>query len=226
LLLFQINTIGYAKEYQVGSFFIPELIVDKDKGTLVELYNEIVKRIKENKFQLTIYPPKRAKKMFYNGELDILFPIIQPDKNYPKSDSVYEKKTYIFVMNTVHLIKTTDQLKGKTIGLVAGFKYDEKITNLPDVKYEIIPDNDITGMKMLSLGRLDAFITEEKSGLKAIKSAGITNIQYAPENPVEINNAYFIFQQNNEGELLSRRFSEIIIKLKQEGIYKKIFPED
>ncbi len=87
----------------------------------------------------------------------------------------------------------------------------------------MIPDNDITGMKMLSLGRLDAFIAEEKSGLKAIKSAEITNIQYDPENSVENNSAYFIFQQNSEGELLSRRFSEIIIKLKQEDIYKKIF---
>ncbi len=121
LLLFGINNISYAKEYQVGSFFIPELIVDKDKGTLVELYNEIVKRIKEDKFQLTLYPPKRAKKMFYNGELDILFPIIQPDGNYPKSESVYEKKCYIFVLNTKPLINTMEQLKGKTVG--PGFRF-------------------------------------------------------------------------------------------------------
>lgn len=224
LMFFGTANVCFGKEIKAGSFPIPMLVIDKDKGAFIELYNKITERIKELDFGITIYSPKKAKEMFYKGELDIIFPIVMPDKKYPKSEPIYEKKCFIFsLIKTKPALSEMSHLAGKSVALVIGFKYSEEISNDKDVGRYLFVADDISGMKMLSSGKVDAFVAEEKSGIDAIKQVGLENIRYNPVKPVTDDNVFIIFQSNPEGEKLSKRFTKILRKLKQEGVYGRIF---
>ena len=72
-------------------------------------------------------------------------------------------------------------------------------------------------------GNIDAFVVEEKSGLKAFLDAGfIDEIQYDRHAPLSKIDVYFAFQNNEEGKKLSLTISNILREMKQDGTFERI----
>lgn len=77
-------------------------------------------------------------------------------------------------------------------------------------------------MKKLSVGRVDAFVCEETSGLKAMKLSGYENVTYDPSVSIYTQRSYFAFQPDETGKRLAEEFSGAIREMKKDGTLQKI----
>jgi ABC-type amino acid transport substrate-binding protein len=84
-------------------------------------------------------------------------------------------------------------------------------------------DTDYANLRKLIAGRLDAFILDEKTGIRALEANGLTQqVQYDAKRPVFRQEVYYAFQNNAEGKALAERFSVALERLKRDGRYQKI----
>jgi polar amino acid transport system substrate-binding protein len=211
-----------AKTYKMGAFPIPLLIEDRNRGVFVELFQEVAKRTGES-FEFEVYPAQRTKKMFTDGEIDGIFPALDKsiEGKYVESAPFYSKNEVAFVREGVPYIEDATQLEGKTVGVTKGYTYGAGITSNPKITLDYA-DSDVVNMRKLSKGRLDAFVVEEKSGLKALKESGVTNVVYNPEKPLSARRTFFAFQDTAEGRALAGKFTQALAEMKKDGSFEQI----
>ena len=222
VLAFGMTEGGAAKTYKIGAFPIPLMVEDQDHGVFVELFKEVARRTGEN-FELEVYPTNRTLKLFQDGQLDGFFPGLDltAGEKSAKSSIFYRKSDFIFVREGTSFIYAIARLEGKKVGLTTGYPYSEELTSHPKITFEYA-DSDVINMSKLSKGRIDAFVVEEKSGLKALKESGATNIVYNPEKPLSEMRVFFAFQGNEEGQALADKFSKAIAEMEKDGTFEKI----
>ena len=211
-----------AKTYKMGAFPIPLLIEDQNQGVFVELFKEVAKRTGES-FEFVVYPTQRTRKLFAERELDGMFPGLEQsmEGKYARSTVFYSKNEVVFVRAGTALITEVAQLEGKKVGLTKGYTYGAGITSNPKITLEYA-DSDVVNMNKLSKERIDAFVVEEKSGLKALKDTGVTNVVYDPTKPLSAREVFFAFQDTEEGRVLADKFSKALEEMKKDGTFEKI----
>lgn len=210
------------KSYTMGSFPIPLMVEDHEHGVFVELFHEVVKRIGEP-IALEVYPTQRTQKLFTEGSIIGFFPASDKSagEKVAKSRPFYSKKNVIFVRQDDPYITEVDQLKGKMVGLTKGYTYGPEITEDPDIAVEYA-DSDVLNMRKLSKGRLDAFIVEEQSGLKAVEESGVSDVVYDPQKPLSSITIFFAFQDTEEGRVLAEKFSTALLAMEADGSFDEI----
>jgi polar amino acid transport system substrate-binding protein len=213
---------GAAKTYKMAAFPIPLMVVDNQQGVFIDLFREVAKRTGEN-FELEVYPTNRVLKLFQDGHIDGFFPglDIMTGDQAAKSDIFYNKTDFAFVKQGTPVFEKISQFEGKTIGLTTGYPYSAELLNDPKITLEYA-ENDVINMRKLSKGRIDAFIVEEKSGLKAREESGVTDVVYDPQKPLYAIRVFFAFQGTDEGWALAKKFSSALEKMKQDGTFEKI----
>lgn len=77
-------------------------------------------------------------------------------------------------------------------------------------------------MKKLGMGRIDAFVVEEKSGLKALKDSGQSNIEYDPKTPLSKQDVYYACTDTPEGKALAGKISGALGQLQSNGRFGEI----
>jgi polar amino acid transport system substrate-binding protein len=207
------------------------MVESEDAGVFIELLKEIEKRIGKN-FAVQILPPKRAHKYFQEGQLIGIFPSVFPcfakktgadtpcSIEAANSAPFYMKREFIFFRKQVPYMNIKD-LQGKRVGLTLGYTYTDELLKNPNISFEYAR-GDVNNIMKLSLGRIDAFVVEEFSGIKAVQISGAENIAYNRDAPLYSRKVYFSFQPSESGRILQKRFSDAIKEIKKDGTLKKI----
>jgi polar amino acid transport system substrate-binding protein len=130
------------------------------------------------------------------------------------------KQDFGFVTNDKTAPVDVSELKNQKVGLTSGYPYALSVT-AASTKIQFAKD-DVANMKKLSLGRIDVFVVEEQSGLKALKDSGATNITYAKGKPLSEQDVYFAFQNNDKGKAYAKAFTEALNSMKADGTFAKI----
>ncbi|EPJ50436.1 MAG: hypothetical protein OFPI_20190 [Osedax symbiont Rs2] len=209
-----------------GSYKIPLMVVDEQNGLFVKLVKAIAKRANLD-IDIVIYPVKRTIKKFLNNEIDVLFPAV--DAFFTKgtnpvksSELIYVKTDFTFTKKGEKLLRTISDLKEKRVGITLGYKYDDALIDDSSISFDIALSDQINAKKLVK-GNIDAFVVEEKSGLKAFSDSGfIDEIQYDKHSPLSKKNVYLAFQDDEKGKQLSLTVSNILREMKQDGTFERI----
>jgi len=211
------------KKNAIGSYFIPGLVVNTKEGLFVKLHHEIIRRT-QLPLDLVIEPTQRIQHAFKRDLLIGYFPELW--QNIPKdksevivSNSIWLKSIIVFTMKDSQSLTQISDLEGLTVGAVRGYSYG-KIESNQNVNIQYVND-DMQNIKKLLSGRIDAIIGDSASTVAAIKDLDLTDeIFYNLTRPIDILEAFYIFQNTAKGHKIRNEINRAIKSLKEEGIIK------
>lgn len=223
LLVFSIN-LGASKVI-FGSFPIPLMVVDNNNGVFVELTKAIAKEA-GFELEISIKPTKRIGGEFMEGKIDSIFPALDvmfpPGKTLKSSENIYVKQDFVFTKKGLPILKTIKDLAGKNVGITRGYPYAKELMDNKNIKFHVVSKDEMNTKKLIA-GRIDAFVVEEKSGLKAFANAKLDGkFQYDKAVPLSKQDVYYAFQKNEKGKKLEATFSAALKKIKENGTFGKI----
>lgn len=220
-LIIIIVSVAYGKTYKFGSFPIPLMVESKDKGVFIELTKEIARRANVP-IEIVIEPTKRVLNDFNENRIDIIYPALDVTlpKQAERTAAVYHKIDYVFY-KTDKPLKNIRDLESKKVGITLGYPYTKELTGNKNIKIDPAND-DITNFKKLEAGRIDAFVVEEHSGVKALKDSGVKGIAYDKNRPLSKMDVYYAFQKTAEGKDLAVKFSRALDEIKKDGTFARI----
>nr|WP_315226152.1 transporter substrate-binding domain-containing protein [uncultured Albidiferax sp.] len=211
---------------QMATFPIPVHVESDTKGLFVELVREVAKQAQTD-IQIQVMPPPRAVQGFLGGSFGGLFPALDVNfaANQPivrTSEAIDCKEDFVFTKKGSPFLQTLADLKGKRVGITRGYPYAREVTDNTAYTVELA-NTDEANIQKLVAGYLDAFVLDEKTGLKAFEKLGmVAQMQYAPKVPVSRQEVYYAFQNTAEGKALADKFSQALKKMKQSGQFQKI----
>jgi len=216
---------AWAKVYKIGTYPIPLMVESKDKGVFVDLVKEVAKRAGAQ-IEIVVAPPKRTVASFDSGALDGFFPCLDVllQGAAAKSDPIYVKSDFAFTRADSPTIGDVKGLEGKRVGITIGYPYAKEVMDNKNIKFEQA-ESDVLNMGKLAKGRIDAFVVEEKTGVKAMRDSGAKNIHYDKTKPLSRQNVYFAFQNNADGKDLAAKFSKALADMKADGGFGKIMSQ-
>lgn len=209
-------------QHSIATYPIPLMVESPEKGVFIDLTKEIIKRSGES-FEIAVYPPNRTVGGFHAGEIDAFFPALDVllQKEVAASSEIYMKRDFAFVRAGEPAVGSIDGLKGKKVGITQGYPYAKAVVGNPDLNI-VEGQSDEINVKALIDGRIDVFIVEEKTGLKAVEKVGAEGVHYDKANPLSEQKVYFAFQNDAAGKALASKFSEALKAMKADGTFGKI----
>ena len=192
---------------------------EKLVGFDVEIGNEIAKRIGleanpvTNPWE-TILQGLRGKK--YDAIIGSMTATEERAKQVDFSDPYYISGATVFISSKNKDIKSFDDLKGKTIGVMQASTYVEDAKKYTD-KIKEFP-SEIYALQDLPPGRLDAVITDKIVGISAMKESGL-EIQTLGE---EIKREEIAVAINKDNQVLLEAINKAIADMVADGTYKEI----
>ena len=210
----------------VATFPIPMHVESETKGVFIELTREVARQAGTD-IAIHVLPPLRAVHGYFDGSYAALFPAL--DVNFAPGQAIVRtaesidcKEDFVFTRKGEPMLKTLDDLRGKRVGLTRGYPYAQEVTENKAMNIEIAA-SDETNIRKLIAGHLDAFVLDEKTGVKAFEILGLTGqMQYAPKEPVSRQDVYYAFQNTPDGQALAARFSQALSQMKASGRYREI----
>lgn len=210
-----------------ATFAIPVHVEGPNKGLFVQVVQEAAVLAKLPAVQVEVYAPQRAVRSLATGESDALFPALdihfESGKPVVRSDDALDcKEDFVFTRKGTPALATVEALRGKRVGITRGYPYSREVTdNTAFVIEEAMSDE--TNIRKLVAGRIDAFVLDEKTGVKAFEALGLTaEMQYDRRRPVSRQEVYVAFKDSPEGRAMAKQFSDGLRQLKASGRYKTI----
>ncbi|MFJ7408940.1 MULTISPECIES: transporter substrate-binding domain-containing protein [unclassified Lysinibacillus] len=192
---------------------------EKLVGFDVEIGNEIAKRIGlepnpvTNPWE-TILQGLRGEK--YDAIIGSMTATEERAKQVDFSDPYYISGATVFISSKNKDIKSLDDLKGKTIGVMQASTYVEDAKKYTD-KIKEFP-SEIYALQDLPPGRLDAVITDKIVGISAMKESGL-EIQTVGE---EIKREEIAVAIKKDNQVLLEAINKAIADMVADGTYKEI----
>lgn len=210
-----------AKVASLVTFPIPLLVENKEKGLFIDLTREIASHVK-TKFKVQVLTSNKAKLAFFNGKAEGYFPGLDNSvpKDAVKTAPFYVRTNYIFYRDSKPF-RDLKELYGKNVGLTFRYHYPSVIQENTKIKFSYA-DDDVTNMKKLAAGDIDAFIAEERSGLRALEVSKAKGVSYSKESPVSNQDCYFAFKNDQEGKNLQKEFNSALEKMKADGSLQRV----
>ncbi|MGE7946767.1 transporter substrate-binding domain-containing protein [Lysinibacillus sp. NPDC093688] len=192
---------------------------EKLVGFDVEIGNEIAKRIGLDPNPVTnpwetILQGLRGEK--YDAIIGSMTATEERKKQVDFSDPYYISGATVFISSKNKDIKSLDDLKGKTIGVMQASTYVEDAKKYTD-KIKEFP-SEIYALQDLPPGRLDAVITDKIVGITAMKESGL-EIQTVGE---ELKREEIAVAINKNNEVLLEAINKAIADMVADGTYKEI----
>ena len=212
---------AHSKVIRLATFPIPLMVESDSKGLFIDLTKEIAKR-SQLEVHIAVYATSRTLLDFSTDRVDAFFPALEVymPKKAARSVPFYTKVDFVFSKKGRKLHSLKD-LEGKKVGLTFRYPYAKELTTNKKIEFEFAAD-DVTNMKKLSQGLIDAFVVEERSGLQALLLSGEKNIQYSKKNPLSKQEVFYAFQDNEEGKALADSFSRAIEAMKKDGSFDRL----
>ena len=227
IVSFLIQVDAFSKEkIRFGTFSIPGLVINEEQGVFVDLTQAIAKRAHLN-IEIVVKPRKRILKEFSEGKADVFFPALDVDfpsgKEWIKSEgAIFKKRDFVFTRKGESPINTIKGLEGKRVGITLGYPYAKELTENSLIKFDTTGSDILNALKLVN-NRIDAFVVEEKAGLKAFQMKGlIDKVQYDPTAPISEMRDYYVFQNSEKGKRLAEIISRILNEMKSDGTYNQI----
>ncbi|MFJ5767853.1 transporter substrate-binding domain-containing protein [Lysinibacillus sp. NPDC093210] len=192
---------------------------EKLVGFDVEIGNEIAKRIGLDPNPVTnpwetILQGLRGEK--YDAIIGSMTATEERAKQVDFSDPYYISGATVFISSKNKDIKSLDDLKGKTIGVMQASTYVEDAKKYTD-KIKEFP-SEIYALQDLPPGRLDAVITDKIVGISAMKESGL-EIQTVGE---EIKREEIAVAIKKDNQVLLEEINKAIADMVADGTYKEI----
>lgn len=209
----------------VAAAEIPHFIESDEKGVFVELLRTAATRANLD-VNIRVYPKRRALNLFQSGSVNTLLPHSSAGVVVPsvKSDPILIKRDFVFVRAGTPVPRSASELEGLRIGLTKQYAYSKDLTSNKNIEFSDEPNSDLDNIKMLSIGRFDGSIIEERSGQKAIVDAAVDNIIYDRNHPISEFQVWILFSDNDCGRSLSERVNAAFGVMKSDGTWDTILP--
>lgn len=209
------------KPVRIATFPIPLMVESDSKGVFIELTKEIIKR-SQLKAQIEIAPTAKTLIDFSTNKVDAFFPALEvyTPTTAIRTTAFYTKVDFVFTLKDKNWTSFKD-LEGKKIGLTFRYPYAKELTQNKKIEFEFA-DDDVTNMKKLADGQIDAFIVEERSGLQAMTVSGKNNIHYFRDKPLSKQDVFYAFQDTQQGKLMVDLFNRAIDSMKKDGTFDRL----
>jgi ABC-type amino acid transport substrate-binding protein len=108
-------------------------------------------------------------------------------------------------------------MAGKRIGYTAGFSYSDDVLSVAGASYQSTI-TDPQNIKKLLAGRIDVFIGDERSALRAIAEQQADDlVHYERTQPLSEHPVFFAFQRTPHGSELHQRFNQALARMAADG---------
>lgn len=216
LFLLLISCVSHAKVVVLATFPIPLYVESVNEGLFVSLTREVASRSGEN-VKILVQPTGKALISFSNQKVLGFFPAFEPlvPKGTINTTPYHKKIDYIFYRKA-QPHKNLSDLVGLKVGLNFRNYYVKELLGNKKIKFEYSDDH-VANMKRLARGELDAVISEERAGTKALELGGVRDIEFDKAKPVSEQAVYYSFQNTPEGRRVAERFSAAIESMKKDG---------
>lgn len=177
--------------------------------------------------KIKAYPWKRALKLAKKGEIGIggLYKIKERLKFLDYSDPLYTEKIMIYTKKKKQFkFNTIQDLNKKTIGVIRGWSYGDKVDTFMKSGNVIIKagDNDTVTFKRLVHDHVDCLFAPEQTGRLMIKQKGYETIIIALPKPIIVKNTYLAFAKTSNRKELLLKFNETLSEMKKDGTYQQV----
>tara|TARA_Y100000780_G_C13696051_1_gene422836 strand:- start:41537 stop:42238 length:702 start_codon:yes stop_codon:yes gene_type:complete len=208
-----------AEEVSLVTFKIPLFIKSKTEGKFIELSNEVAKRA-GLKFNFEIYPPKLTMYQYNHKKAQCFFPVVSEyiPNSTPRSKTIFEKKNFVFTRDKAQKLSIRD-LEGKRVGLTLGYGYSDQLTSNKKIEFEYT-NTDTNNVKKLINKRIDYFVIEERSGLKAISKHGKGKVFYHKDFPLTRQKVFYSCHNKAHIEKINKAIESMI----EDGTLNQFFP--
>jgi polar amino acid transport system substrate-binding protein len=200
----------------------------EQKGTAAGIYpalvTEIFKRI-ETPVTISSLPWKRALMNLDNGLSGVagIYKNEERLKKYSYTDMLFSEEVQIFVEKGQAFPYTSiDSLKGKTIGVIAGWSYGDAFDGARSagvLKVEEAP-SDALNFKKLVNGRLDVVLAIREAA--AVAEAGMRDQMEALPQSFSVNPSYIAFSNKTDKAALIARINETLGAMHKDGTFDGI----
>ena len=198
-------------------------------GFSTEVVRNVLSKMAVEINGLESVPWKRAMVMIKEGDADGLFSI-----NYSKERAIFAHYPQHAIANSPWVIwvrdkdnlgiKSLEDLKGKTIGIVRGYSYTSEFFDF--IKTQASSDevtSDEQNFLKLHAERVDAIVAELGNGLYILNKLGYQNISPLLDAPIKTDGLYIIFNKTNISKTFADAFSTELGKFKSDPLYKKLY---
>jgi polar amino acid transport system substrate-binding protein len=214
-----------AKPLRIATFPIPLMVESESKGVFIALTREIAKRSHVD-IQIEVSPTAKTLLDFSTNKVDAFFPALDvyTPKRAARTSAFYTKVDFVFSAKGKNLNSIKD-LEGKKVGLTFRYPYVKELTQNKKIHFEFA-DDDVTNMKKIALGTIDAFVVEERSGLQALSLSGKTNIHYNKDKPLSRQDVFYAFQDDEQGKDMAELFNRAIDAIRKDGTYDRLMNQE
>ncbi len=206
-------------------------LVYKDNNRLTGMDLDVIAEFcKENGIrpEFKAFPWKRALANVKKGEADGIFTLFRTKKReeflYYPSIPINIVRTTIWARKGSGVkIRELADLKGKSLGVIAGYKYGPQFDNFKGLNKSFC-DTKEQMIKMLDKGRFDLAVDSEKCFKFMCKKTGLEQNKFEAVYLITENPVYFALSKSlgERGATLVWKFSQFMKLLKENGILKQI----
>ena len=200
-------------------------------GFSTETVQAVYRRMGTPIRSLEIFPWKRAMDIVESGNAEGLFSVSRTrDREifarFPE-EPLFEAPWIIWTRRDTP-IRTMDDLKGKSVGVVIGYSYTPEFWEFIQTycKVEKVTTDDIN-LHKLANHRLDAVAAEYGNALYIVRQLGLKGLTPHRDMVIKNDGLFIMFNRKGVGEAFVRRFSEALREFKAtpefEALRRKYF---
>ena len=213
--------IGFA------TYPIPVHVENAREGLFVELMREVAATAGFQHFHIEVMPPPRALRGLMTSKHDAVFPALDSlfethQAMVRTTESIDCKEDFVFTARGTPMLRSLADLRGKVVGITHGYPYSREVMAATGFTLEVAASDELN-LRKLAAGRIDAFVLDEKTGIKAAQALGLgAAVQYDGMAPVSRQDVYVAFAPTERGRELAERTSDALRQLKASGRYQTI----
>ncbi len=209
--------------------FPPYQYVENNQPTGIDV--EIAREVFKNlgiKLKLEVVPWKRALKYAEDGNVSGLIAALKTEERekflYYTSEPVHIQKNVVIAGKESKIkISSPEDLKGKEVGVLAGFSYGPAIDSLQGLKKTVCNDQQEM-IKILDKGRINVVLGSDGPFWFNCKKLGFKDhfeiVHVIAELPAYT--AFSMKGSGEKGEMLAEKFSKEIRRLRESGWEKEV----